>query len=251
MANANGGDTSNAGQGGAGDQNGNGAGAGDGGGAPLFSEAQIAAIGELITKSVGQVVNAAITNHMKRIPKAPTLEELVPQLEERFKPILSQQGQGAGGGAGAQKAPEIVQLEKTLSSLQKELQTERDNRLKLEQQRKEEGERSLLSKTLEAAGITATQQRAAIAFLRSEGKVRATDEGQLIFVDEDGSEAELGKGISKWITTAEGKVFLPATGAQGAGTQNSGRQRNAPPPAKNESEERQQLIHQHFFGGAG
>jgi hypothetical protein len=55
----------------------------------------------------------------------------------------------------------------------------------------------------------------ALNHLRSEGLVKTTENGELVWAD--GDEDDLAKGITAFLKTEDGKMFLPASGAAGGG----------------------------------
>jgi hypothetical protein len=102
--------------------------------APVFTEAQMTALAELISKTTAPIVNAAVTNHLKRLPnvadeinKAFTKEKLQPIFAQLVEDIPddsdSSESSGKGGSQqpGSKPDPEIQkQLSKLAEDLEKE-----------------------------------------------------------------------------------------------------------------------------------
>jgi alanyl-tRNA synthetase len=175
-----------------------------------------------LEERISKTVNAALTSHMKRAPKALSAEELEKFLEEREAKRTAAEEEkkkgGAGGGKGNESQPEVARLQKELEQLRKRSEEAEKKAADKERKEQERSDSDTISKTLESAGVPAGQRvRVALNHLKSEGRVKRTDEGELVFVDEQGDEIELAKGITAFLKTDEGKLFLPATGAGGSG----------------------------------
>jgi hypothetical protein len=225
-ANANEGDTSNAGSG-------------------EQSQSEQQKPNYLTSEQASELINKAITGHLKRLPKGLAAEDLVKLLDEReAKAKEAQQSKASNDG---EKAAETVKLQQRLDQLDKQLREERELRQKYEKDQRAANQNVALSRTLEAGGVAGIRLRASMAFLRAEGLVRENDAGELVYVDA-GDEVDLGKGIVKWLATADGKEFLPASGAKGAGS-NAGR--NGPSSRESESEKEMSVIREYLSGGIG
>lgn len=88
-------------------------------------------------------------------------------------------------------------------------------------------ERGLLSKVLEEAGIKDARRAGAAAYLYlDQKKIKRNEKGEICFLDKDeyGDDAlvPVDKGVKKWLSTEEGKAYLPAVESQGSGTRGGG-----------------------------
>ena len=83
--------------------------------------------------------------------------------------------------------------------------------------------RNKLAESLSAAGVDARTVKHAVGYLVDvEKRVRATENGEIIFAD-GGEEVDLATGLRAWLKTEDAKVYLAPRGAQGSGER---------PPAK-------------------
>jgi hypothetical protein len=150
----------------------------------------------------------------KLVPKAvePTEEE-----EESVdaKPVDKSTATPAPNDA---TASELKRLRKRLEASEKEREAEKKAREEQSAKSALAEERAKLGDALTAANVDSKWHRAAMALLHTEDKrVRRNAEGKVIFLDDDGDEMELGAGLKHWLTTDDGKKFVPARGASGSG----------------------------------
>ena len=175
-------------------------------------------------KRIADTVNSALTSHLKRQKPGLVAEDLdklldardqkKAELEEEKRKAAAAGGAGAGG---AQNAPEIAKLQKELGELRKKADAAEAKSAAQEKAAQVADDKATVTKTLEAAGVPAGQRaRIALNHLLSEGLVKRTDDGDLVFVGKDGEE-DLADGITEFLKTEDGKIFLPATDARGSG----------------------------------
>jgi hypothetical protein len=225
-----------------GNQGGNGTGTGDGNDGTL-SDDQRREVEELVNGAV----NGAITSQLARFRKSFT-EEITKTLGETLNPISEQLKQfaerasapppsGEGGKAKKGELPPEVQEELARAKGQvAELQAmvEKEKRAREEQAAEAERQRQAalakeardaLGAALRAKGVPEVQARAAVAMLTTEADVLGrNEEGVVIFKVPKGTgqaryidEVPVEKGVEEWLKTDEGKAFLPARNAGGAG----------------------------------
>lgn len=126
----------------------------------------------------------------------------------------------AQGAAAPSSDAAIKRLEKMLERERKAREateaTLRDNAAKSAR----DEERSRLAEQLTAEGITGAKLKAAVALLHTEERrIKRNDQGSIVYVGDDGDETDLKAGLKSWLSTDDGKSFLPPRGAQGSGTQ--------------------------------
>lgn len=224
-----------------------GAGAGGAGGAgnndeppPPLNEAQTAAVGKI----VNDAVNGAVTNHLTRFKKqfgeeiGKTLTDSLAPIGEQLKTLAergAQQGAGgAGGTGGGQPNPFEAQIrsmeakyEGQIRELKAANDAEKSEREKERQIRMRDEERGMLTDSLRTSGLPDTMIKAAVALLHGEEKrIGRTDDGRIVFRTEKGTgaarytdEQDMAVGVAEWLKTDDGKSFVPARPAQGAGGQ--------------------------------
>jgi hypothetical protein len=168
---------------------------------------------------IAKTVNAALSSHMKRAKLGLAAEDVEKILEDRDKKkadLAEEERKKKAAGQGADNAPEIATLKKQIDELTKKATAAEAKSAEQERKQKEADDKATISKTLEAAGVPAGQRaRVALNHLLSEGLVKRTDEG-LVWTGKDG-DGDLAEGITEFLKTEEGKLFLPPSGAAGGG----------------------------------
>lgn len=266
--------------GGAGGSPGAGAGGGAGGeGDPPLNEAQTAAV----SKIVNDAVNGAVTSQLSRFKKTfseeigKTITDSLGPIGEQLKQLAErgaqgQGGQGAGAGAGQGAGgqggnpaleQQIRQMELKYENQIRELKSgwdaEKTEREKERQTRLVAEERGILTEALRTAGMPDAMIKAAVALLHGEEKrVGRSEDGRIVFKTEKGTgaarytdEQDVAVGVTEWLKTDDGKSFIPARPAQGAGGQPSrpGQRPNSPAEAK--AQAAQDLAKVLMGGGMG
>lgn len=172
-----------------------------------------------LSKSIAGVVNAAVTNHMKRVQP----------------PEQGQQAQQQGQQQQGQAPPDlqIVRLQEKLAKLEEETAAERKRAADIERRSHVDGARRALADKLSAKGVVGARQRAVIADLESRGLFRLEEDGTpalaVTRARVKGSKAaelvhrDLAEAVEDWVQTEEAREFLPApsgaiNGPRGNGT---------------------------------
>lgn len=143
---------------------------------------------------------------------------------------------GAGAAPATPAAPARSPAEdKRYKKLQKELTEMKAAQAAEAAKRAREEEVALLAAELPKLNVRPEMVGPLTTYLRSEDAgrlVRRSTEGKVVFAhrDEDGDEEEvsLRDGLTKWLATDAGKVYVAPKGAGGSGATNAGR-----PPGKN------------------
>jgi hypothetical protein len=119
---------------------------------------------------------------------------------------------------------ELAKLRKRLERAEREREEEKRAREEESQKRLRDEEISSLHKALTQAGADPSSVRFVVSTLYSEDKRIGRDaEGRIVFRHDD-EEMSLESGVKAWLSTDEGKRFLPPRGASG-----SGAERGSPP----------------------
>lgn len=178
----------------------------------LVAEQVRAALGDL-GKTVAPIVNAAVTNHLKRLPDrgAPPPDGAPPPPPD--------------GGSGAQAANAKVQAE--IAALRAQVEASEKGRREAERKAQVDAVRRRVADGLAAKGITGAKQRAVLADLESSGRLRVEEDGTVLLTVErarvKGAKAaplehrDLAEGLDDWAQTDDAREFLPAPGAAAAG----------------------------------
>ena len=199
-----------------------------------FTEADRAAIGEIVTETVNAAVTAQITRKLPGMltaamkPITDRLEAIQSGGQQQGQPGAGggqQPGQGAGGGqqqqgqpgaGGAATSPEVAALQRQLAELQAK-DKQRDAELKDVAKREREGKRdAMLADHLGKAGVDKNRVRGAAAVLRdSMVWVDTANNGQGGWVyraQRDGyhEDLDVAAGVKEWAATDEGKAYVAA-----------------------------------------
>jgi hypothetical protein len=234
-AGAKGGDVGNGGQTGQSGQGQGGEGSGDGGD------------GAVDVKLIDARVNAAISTQLSRFRQsfekdvAGTISKSLEPLASRMEALTTI---GAGGddkkdkGKGDEAAEIQKKADARIAELERKYADSESKRESETKARARDEERAALSQALRTAGIGDNRLRAAVALLYNEdARVGRNDGGEIIFkIPKAGytDEVTLEDGITGWLTTEEGKTFLPARGAGGSGGTGSPHQKRRSGPSTKE-----------------
>ena len=177
-----------------------------------FTEADRAAIGEIVTETVNAAVTAQIT---RKLPGM--LTAAMKPITDRLEAIQSGgQQQGQPGAGGAATSPEVAALQRQLAELQAK-DKQRDAELKDVAKREREGKRdAMLADHLGKAGVDKNRVRGAAAVLRdSMVWVDTANNGQGGWVyraQRDGyhEDLDVAAGVKEWAATDEGKAYVAA-----------------------------------------
>lgn len=157
-----------------------------------------------LSSAIAPVVNAAVTNHLKRTG--------------------SQQGQQAQQGEQAQQGQQQSAADsralQELAALKEQLESERKARAESERRAVVDGAKRSMIEALAAKGITGAKARAIVADFQASGSFRLGEDGTPSLVvsrarTKGGKPApleysDLADGIADWVQSDEAKEFLPA-----------------------------------------
>jgi hypothetical protein len=207
-------------------------GAGDGGngsGNPGGSE-QPVGLTEAATKQVNELINKALGSRFKAFEAQQTknleafgsglTEKLLGGIDEKlsaFKPAEPGSGKPKDSATDLSQHPDFRALKKQNDEFSRQLAEEREEKAKAKAAARQELLNRKIDEALQAAGFSAI--KAARNNLLAEGRVRfeGDDSDNVVFVDDEGGGLPLKRGFSEFAKSAEGKIFMPATGANGSG----------------------------------
>jgi len=172
----------------------------------------------LTEEQVIKIVNAAAANHVGRRTK---------QLEDRLTDVLSKFEE-----ISAQPAPQPVgesseedDRVKAMQARLKEMENavaQREQQLKeQEEQRRTSTARNMLKDALSEAGVPGERLKQAVGYLfDAEKRVQYSESGQVEFlIPETGytDRLDIDTGVQKFLSSSEGKMYLPAREVSGSG----------------------------------
>lgn len=161
------------------------------------------------------------------------------------------QQSSAGQSDGTVK--ELAKLKKQNEQTAKELATVLAARAEDAAKSAKQEEKSKLTEVLTSAGTDPKKLRGAIALLHGDPdtrRVKRSADGSIVFLDEDGDEIDLQSGVKSWLSSDEGKAYMPPRGAQGSGaepTKPASKSVTKPPPGKLSKTEAGKLILQQLL----
>lgn len=133
-------------------------------------------------------------------------------------------GEGASGGEGGgshESDRRMNTLEKTVQSLQTELDKSRQKETALREKARAQNLRTTLREAFHKHGLTDDARvRGAIALWLEEGRARYAsedDDAAVVAVERDKTELDIDVGVASWFRTEEGRSFLPPMGPRGSG----------------------------------
>ena len=183
--------------------------------------------------AISQMLNAAVNNTLTARLKSFEVQ-LHTKLGESFGKLLEDKlkdfkpapadppdDQGGKGGKGG-KGGDNVELATLRTQMQAALTKMNQTEAKFAAERAKNRAislRQVVSEKLSTLGIDGVRFKGAFAMLQSEGRIKHRDEDsdEIIFVDESGNEVDHNVGLEGWVKTDDAKIFLPPTGAKGAG----------------------------------
>ena len=192
--------------------------------------------------------NKALTQRNNKVEK--TFEAKIAALQSSFDTqVKSQfeelrallQGSKAGGASESQTQSQAQPTAPTSQSaddarvkaMEKELKKLREQSDALAKERDSERQRARdgalhnsVLEALQAKGVSGHQAKLALGHLtKVAGSTRySTDSpNEVVFVNADGEEMPLKDGVSSWLSTDEGKFFLPPRGVNGSGDRPGGK----------------------------
>lgn len=225
--------------GGGGGEGGGGEGEGEGNGAPAMSADEM-------KRMMANMVNSAVNSHFKRdsfqqliaSSVKDAFAEIAPKREESEPPkVEDHQGDKKPDARDA----ELAKMRSEQERMKAALEAQRAEAEAEKNKAREQAERSVLTDALRAGGVDENRMRAAVAYLYLDAKRIKRDEDDNIvmtFKRDWGEElVPVEKGISEYLKSDEGKVFLPPVDTSGSGNK-GGR----PPSAKGAKPTRAELL---------
>lgn len=194
---------------------------------PAFSPEQ----GEELNKLLGATVNNMLTARLKTFEKqlhdklgatmGESLKAQLPELLKELRPAVDPEDGGGKGKRGKVEDVEAATLRKQIEEQRVQMQLISD---RLNAEREKNVAASIQGRTsdlLAAAGIEGQRFKAAYAYLQHTGRiVRSEDpDSEDVFYNDDAQgQIDFAQGLKGWLKSEEAKIFLPPTGARGAGT---------------------------------
>lgn len=159
-----------------------------------------------LSSAIAPVVNAAVTNHLKRTSQGQQAEQ------------AQQQGQQVQPGAQPNAAESKALQE--LAVLKEKLEAAERGRAETERKAAIDGARRSMLEALGAKGITGAKARAIVADFQASGAFKLGEDGTpsltVLRARTKGAKAspleyaDLAEGVSDWLQTEDAKEFLPA-----------------------------------------
>lgn len=180
-------------------------------------------LSEAMKKEIAKHVNGAVANYAKRMQSdlTGTLTTLLDDKLKAFQPP-KEEGEGKGKSKKDEEDPEKKKLRADLDKVTMQLQEQQKERERERDQSLRNEERGELTAKLREACIPEHRIKGAVAYLLHDAKVirRNKEDNSIVWpVKRDWGEEELPftKGVDEWLTTEEGKSYLPAKSAAGSG----------------------------------
>lgn len=187
---------------------------------------------------ITKMVNGVAATMKKQIAGLPTTENVNKLVEEQTAAALeavakkkeSETPKDPGGKKPAADPEVAAQLQELRTANEKLLKkVEEGQRLREQEQatRLAAEEKAAVNSMLAEVKVRPALVGPAYAWLRERGMVKRDDEGEIVIEMKGASGVTeaypLKEGLTKWIKTEEGREFLPARDAAGAGDRKSGR----------------------------
>jgi len=178
----------------------------------------------LIKSVVGNTVNAAMTNHLKRTkPQEDQAAQIQKQIDEAVAKALGQaQGQPPQGNGTAtdpaKPSPEVVRMQEQFEKLERKYADAEARAKAVEDKARRESTHSAIKDALNAKGISGAKALAVIAYLEQSGAVRHDEDGvprlavkrsRTKNAPPEEIEWDLAQGIDDWSKGPDAAEFLP------------------------------------------
>ena len=180
---------------------------------------------EQVTDIVMKVVNGAISSRDKMADKKREQDKL------EFKKLLEESLTGfkasitpvtetpEGTPIKGKKDVEIETLRKQLEEVSRQAKATDAERAKERAVNRATTLRQRVIDALAVHGIEGLKAKTALALFKDENRVvMAEDNDDVTFKNDDGTEVDLNVGLQGWIKTEPARLFVPPTGAKGAGS---------------------------------
>ena len=177
-------------------------------------------VNEIVTKAVKrQIGDFAKQQATAQETFATTLtERLLGSLDEKLSAFKPAEPTPSGKkDPPAESSAELKQLRKELDETKKQLKLAADAEVNEKANARAATFRSDVETELAKHGSNAAKH--ARAALAEDGRIKyaSDDSNEIVFVDDDGDEVPLNKGVPGWLKSADGKRFMPPSGASGSG----------------------------------
>jgi hypothetical protein len=200
---------------------------------------------EPIKKEFGRMANGAATTaaqsavkglreRLEALPDPETLGSLIEakigeKLPAKSDPAKSNEPSAEAAVAAAVKAAE-GKWQKELAKVQEQLKIEAEEKRAITTKQQRTEEREALGRALEKAGVPPLVRPGALALLSERGIVSRDADGNIIYRGKDKHGVEetspLDDGIAAWVTSDEGKGYLPPKDIGGSGDAKPGKNAN-------------------------
>lgn len=203
-------------------------------------------------KKLGEMVNGAVRNFMKRgafqemLATAVTgaLEPALGEIKETLGKLGKsnntddddaankdkKNGNGGGGGIPKEVQEQIDELKRSNKKLTDDVAKEKQEKQAATRRNEQQEERSKLREELKKQGVPDERLNGVVALLYADqNRVVRDKEGKIKYVvvrDGYDEQVELEEGVKEWAKSDEGKNYLAPVGVQGGGT------RGGPPPIR-------------------
>jgi len=212
---------------------------------------------EALRAQITSVVNSAIASRDKMADKKRAEDreaiksDFAKILEEKFSSLAPPDREEGGGKKG--KNDGSVELQTMKKELAEYKMLAEQSRERAEQERSKSRSLNLRTQAAEELskfGIAGIHGRMALSVLLQEGRIAFRDDvgqntgvedaDEIVFHDDGEGWIKLSQGLKGWSKSTDAKIFLPPTGAAGAGTRPA---QPAPTvPVKLSEEERKHLL---------
>lgn len=181
--------------------------------APVFSDAQMEALKELVRSTSNVAVTSQLKRHMEQFQKA-NAEQLagitaaIEGLQQQRQP---QQGEGDKSQSQSQSQGQdmvVKQLQTELATVKKELE--------LRSQREQEAHkrvqmtelRTQAANALRNGGVNDKYHPALMALWESQNKMRFNENGEAVFARSEDEIMPLGQAVAEFLKTDDGKMYV-------------------------------------------
>lgn len=180
-------------------------------------------------EEIGNIVNSAVTSHLKR-SLGPAIEAAVKPIAEKLAaavPTPPPPGDEEGGKGKSKSTPEMLAMAKQLDEMKTLLQSERDARANAEKAARDDRAYASLRQQLEGKVAPGLVDIVAKNLFYVEKKVTVDETGKVTFktskapypgADPEEQDLPLESGVADFLKSDSAKVFLPAPSA-GASSQ--------------------------------
>lgn len=170
-------------------------------------------------EQLSQVVNAAVSNHMKRLDGklSTTITDAVAAALKANTPDPPDDPPKDIDDPKAKANPEATALKRQVAQLETKLNKAVEEASDERTQRRSAGLKTAVMKHLGEAGLSGAHLKGASAVLYQDQRVRVTDDGDHLFIEADGVEVPLADGVKEWSASDDAKLFRKPVDVRGSG----------------------------------